>query len=103
MHFYLLYIVEDKNNIEHIINNLNKEIYNIKLVNKMNRIKGTSHNYGFNYDNGNNKRNILDHELVKLKKLLAGIDEELRKTNMVLLEKVRICYKEYIIIYLYDL
>lgn len=99
--------IEKKNSYESIINSLKKEINNIRLINSMNKIKGSDNslvskkdkrnksfltnifNYGFNVsDNGKNKIMIIEQELLKIQKFLDIVDEEVNKINKFLLENV---------------
>lgn len=101
-------LIEIKSNYENMLNSLNKELHNIYLINNMSKIKGidnslmsngrknsnksassNSFNYGFNMTD-NSKKSIIEQEIVKIKKKLDPVDEDLNKMNLELLRNVNI-------------
>ncbi len=78
-------LIESKSQYEKLIETFEKEEYHIKLIERMNRLKGNNFNYGFNSANKSLK---LSEENQKIQKKLELIKEDIKKINIVLLQNV---------------
>jgi hypothetical protein len=78
-------LIESKSQYEKLIETYEKEEYHIKLIERMNRLKGNNFNYGFNSANKSLK---LSEENQKIQKKLELIKEDIKKINTVLLQNV---------------
>jgi hypothetical protein len=78
-------LIDSNSQYEKLIETFEKEEYHIKLIERMNRLKGNNYNYGFNSANKSLK---LTEENQKIQKKLALIKEDINKINSVLLQNV---------------
>lgn len=81
-------LAENKNGYEKIIESFKNELYQIKMINSLNTLKGASVNYGFNSDKGNKKKEIIEIEIIKMNKKLNIVSSELKAVNSQLLDNV---------------
>ena len=89
--------IEEKISYENQVKSLKEELYQISLINSMNKIKGREVNYGFNSDQGKKKKAILESEISKFKKKMEPITQILVRVNAELLENVKYQNKNEII------
>ena len=78
-------LIDNKSQLESIQETYEKEQYHIKLLERMNKLKGNKLNYGFNSANKSIK---LNQEKLKIQKKLESLSEEVDKINSVLLQNV---------------
>jgi len=76
-------LAENKNGYEKIIESFKNELYHFKLMNSMSSLKGVS--YGFNHDK---KKEIIEHEILKMNKKLSVVYHDLKSVNTQLLDNV---------------
>ena len=81
-------LIEEKISYENQVKYLKEELYQISLINSMNKIKGREVNYGFNSDQGKKKKLILESEISKFNKKMEPIRQILVRVNAELLENV---------------